>query len=186
MEAPLHHMEVYMDDFLATAQLSKIAQLHHFSRAILHAIHDMFLPPSNNTSNMPNPISITKLQEEGICWSPVKEMLGWQFNGITRTVLSITNCKSDKLKHKLMHHINVKVIEELHGSLQHLAQALPLGKPTLSMLSRQLHVWLSCNQHWVHLLENIKQLLRDWIAFIKLQQAQPLNVLQLIPQEPTT
>jgi hypothetical protein len=85
-----------------------------------------------------------------------------------------------------MHRVKVKVIEELHGSLQHLAQALPLGKPTLSMLSRQLHAWLNRNQHWIHLPETIRQLLRDWIAFIKLQQVQPLDVLQLVPQNPTT
>jgi hypothetical protein len=42
----------------------------------------MFPPPSITNSNMPDPVSITKLQEEGF-WSPVKEMLGWQFNGIT-------------------------------------------------------------------------------------------------------
>jgi hypothetical protein len=72
-----------MDDFLATTQLSNISQLRHFSKAILHAIHDMFPPSSITNSNMPDPISITKLQEEGI-WSPVKkELLGWQFNGIT-------------------------------------------------------------------------------------------------------
>jgi hypothetical protein len=141
-----------MDHFLVAAQLC------HFSRAI----HDMFPPSLITNSNMPDPISITKLHKENI-WSPFKEMLGWQFNGITRTI-NITNSKADKLKHKLhstanMHCIKVKVIEELHGSLQHLAQALPLGKPTLSMLSRQLHAWLKHNQHLIQLSEDIKQLL---------------------------
>jgi len=187
--ALIRHLEVYMDDFIAAAQLTNHLQLRQFSRAILHAIHDVFPPPSRTNSTMPDPISLTKLRQEGV-WSTTKEILGWHFDGTTRTI-SITPEKANKIKHKLnsiatMTRVRVKALEEIHGSLQHLAQALPLGKPTLSMLSSYIRSLTTLNKHWITPPDSIKQLLRDWIAFIQLQQMKPLDVRQLVPQTPST
>ena len=35
-------IEVYMDDFITAAQAQSAEQLQHLSRAVLHAIHDVF------------------------------------------------------------------------------------------------------------------------------------------------
>jgi hypothetical protein len=52
-----HFFEVYMDDFIAYLQAQSTDELLHVTRALLHAIHDIFPPPALIGSTMEDPIS---------------------------------------------------------------------------------------------------------------------------------
>jgi len=79
-------LEVYVDDFIGLIQAPTHQQLQHFTRAILHAIHRIF-PPAAITKN-PNdePIALKKLAQGDGLWASQKEILGWLFDGLARTI----------------------------------------------------------------------------------------------------
>ena len=68
-------MEVYVDDFIAIYPAKYIDELRYASLSLLHGINSIFL----------GGFSIKKLLKEGK-WEARKEMLGWLFDGISRTM----------------------------------------------------------------------------------------------------
>ena len=56
-----HCFEVYVDDFIAAAIPRTKEDLTHLSRALLHAIHDLF-PPSKSEPEE-DPVSLKKLRK---------------------------------------------------------------------------------------------------------------------------
>jgi hypothetical protein len=182
-----HFFEVYMDDFIAYLQATSQAELLHVSRALLHAIHDIFPPPTLTGSSMEDPISYKKLLLDGI-WATTKEVLGWYFNGHTRTI-SITDDKANKLQANLLEvsqarRIKLKTIETLHGRLQWLSDAIPTGKPLLGELSNFLHSCPMSPWAWVSVPDHIKVLCVDWLKLVKLITARPTHVKELVPTKP--
>ena len=65
------------------------------AQAILNSIHHVFPPPFVTGTPLPDPISIGKMIARGF-WDTVKEILGWQFDGVSRT-LTLTDKKFTKL-----------------------------------------------------------------------------------------
>ena len=182
-----HFFEVYMDDFIAYLQASSQAELLHVSRALLHAIHDIFPPPSITGSTMEDPISYKKLLLDGI-WATTKEVLGWYLNGHDRTI-SITEDKANKITANLLEvkearRIKLKTIETLHGRLQWLSDAIPTGKPLLGELSSFLHSCPMSPWAWVRVPDHIKVLCVDWLKLVKLITARPTHVKELVPTKP--
>jgi len=85
----LHLFEVYVDDFIGLLQSTDEAILLHHSRALLHAIHQQFPPPSVTGHMAEDPVSQKKLKvdKEGV-WATRKEILGWIFDSLKRTMES--------------------------------------------------------------------------------------------------
>ena len=77
-------LEVYVDDFIAAAQARSPEELTHIARALLHAIHDVF--PEGLLSPDDQPVSIKKVLKGEARWSVIKEILGWMFNGETKSI----------------------------------------------------------------------------------------------------
>jgi hypothetical protein len=176
--------EVYMDDFIALCQARHITHLQHHSRAMLHAIHDLFPPPAVTGSTMEDPISISKLTSEGP-WSTTKEVLGWVLNGQHRTV-SITQAKGDSLTAQLnsmLHHkrVNLKQLVKLQGKLNWLSNALVTGKPLLGEMDMFLQQQHYTNHRWITLPPHILTLLTEWKILIKHLHARPISVYELRP-----
>ncbi|CAB9530052.1 expressed unknown protein [Seminavis robusta] len=71
-----HQFEVYVDDYVGLLQSTDVNALRHHSRALLHAIHQIFPPPVATGHAGEEPISEKKLilEGEGI-WDTVKEIL---------------------------------------------------------------------------------------------------------------
>ena len=78
-------LEVYINNFIGIIQAKSIKELQHFTRAVLHAIYNTFLLPELTGSTMGPKISQKKLTEEGL-WQTQKEIIGWTFDGIQRTI----------------------------------------------------------------------------------------------------
>jgi hypothetical protein len=64
---------------MATSQ----EQLRHISNAVMHAIHDVF-PADSDDEN--DPISLKKLRKKEGEWALLKEMLGFDFDGLKKTI----------------------------------------------------------------------------------------------------
>ena len=77
----LHVMEVYVDDFCTMVQMSNKNMLTHVSRSLLHAIHDVFPPPSVTGHSGGDPVSEKKLLKKEGEWDVRKEIIGWVFDG---------------------------------------------------------------------------------------------------------
>ena len=71
-----HMLEVYIDNFGTKVQVDGLDKLRRVTRALLHAIHEVFLPPDVTGHKVGDSISLKKLmQGEGV-WGTRKEILG--------------------------------------------------------------------------------------------------------------
>ena len=144
---------------------------------------------------MPPPISIKKLEEEGV-WETRKVILGWLFDGIHKTIqLPTEKCKNllDTLRstrHKKK--VLFNAMEKVRGKLQFTTVALPVGRPLLGRLDalltaerRKKPASLSTKSFSINVHgTEIAEVLRHWAALIRLMKSRPSHVSELI-QQPT-
>jgi hypothetical protein len=89
--APLRYLlEVYVDDFIIPTTKE---QGEHVARGILHGIHDVF-PPSTDDSK--DPISAKKLNKDKGTFDTQKCLLGFNFDGVNKTIW-LKEAKQDAL-----------------------------------------------------------------------------------------
>jgi hypothetical protein len=72
-----------MDDYIAATIPTSKAQITHVARGILHGIHEMF-PPS--TDECKDPISAKKLQKGDGTFESKECILGFDFDGDSKTI----------------------------------------------------------------------------------------------------
>ena len=84
MSSRLYLIEVYIDDFIAAARAKSPEELKHISRALLHAIHDVFLEGRHSPDGQP--VSVKKLNKGEGQWNVLKEVLGWLCDGKEKTI----------------------------------------------------------------------------------------------------
>ena len=77
-------LEVYMDDFIGLAIPTSLAQLRHYSNAVMYGIHDVFPPDTSDDAS--DPISLKKLDKRDGSWALEKDILGLTFNGVDKTI----------------------------------------------------------------------------------------------------
>jgi hypothetical protein len=87
---------------------------------------------------MAHQVSEKKLIKDGI-WDRRKEILGWLFDGMARTIeLPQRKCNALLLKLKAFRRLpklEVKRFQKLHGRLRFATIAIPCGKPILGQLN---------------------------------------------------
>jgi hypothetical protein len=76
-------LEVYVDDFILCIIPMSRKQIKHVARSILHGIHDVFPPSTDDTRD---PISAKKLQKGNSTYTTTKCLLGFEFNGKNKTI----------------------------------------------------------------------------------------------------
>jgi hypothetical protein len=136
---------------------------------------------------MAHPVSEKKLLEDGI-WDTHKEIIGWLFEGIARTIeLPHHKCTELLLELKTIHclpKLEVKRFQKLHGCPQFATIAIPCGKPILGQLNWYMS---SASRHPGRKLvvtNALKAILRDWSALIRLVGRHPTHVAELIEHPP--
>ena len=186
-----HLFEVFVDDFCAGLQSTDPAILRHYSRALLHAIHQIFPPPAATGHDGEDPISQKKLilEGEGV-WDTRKEILGWIFDGINLT-MELPKTKADSLRTaitSLLHgqKLEVKQFESFLGKCQHACFAIPGGKALLAPLYRALHSANRGNQCFIHIHRGSAQAeaLEDLRTMFKIIASRPTHCKQLHPRSP--
>ena len=134
-------IEVYMDDFITAAQAQSAEQLQHLSRAVLHAIHDVF--PENLYAEKDQPVSEKKIKKGEAKWETLKEVLGWLFDGQQKSI-QLPEDKVKKILEVIRKMLRSKVgtpfseFRKLMGKLQHAAIGVPAGKGLMTPLNHQL------------------------------------------------
>jgi hypothetical protein len=84
MQPPLWYvLKVYVNDFISAIIPTTWKQIEHVTRGILHGIHNVF-PPSGDEDC--NPISLKKLRKGDGKYDTTKCLLGFEFNGVTKTI----------------------------------------------------------------------------------------------------
>jgi hypothetical protein len=183
--------EVFVDDFIGLLQSSNEHDLRHHSRALLHAIHQVFPPPMATGHNSEDPISHKKLvlEGEGI-WSTVKEILGWVFNGLERTI-QLPTAKITYIRESIRHvlrtgRIEFKKFESMIGRLQHACMGIPGGRSLLPPLYRALAMASKDNSRTVQIHANSAQAkaLIDFQTLMKILNDNPVSCKQLVPGQP--
>lgn len=180
-------IEVYIDDFLAMVQAISLAYITRLTRALLHAIESVFPGPDITNSSMGPAISTKKLLEEG-AWTDTKEILGWQFNGTTRTI-QLPPKKADKLITTLQNlqqtrWITLNEIQKLHGRLQFTSIAVPCSKAFLGPIDRLIAKATAKEKTHIYIDKATKQLFNNWIEIIHSLMSRPTHVKELIEHKP--
>jgi hypothetical protein len=165
-------VEVYMDDYIGLAIPASQDQLQHAANAIVHGIHDVF--PAND-NNDEDPISVTKIQRGDGTWCLRKDILGFTFDGVDKT-LWLEAPKRDALL-TILHQwlrasraahagIAFTEFESVVAKIRHAFTAIPAGKGLLSPCNRLLRkqppfVYLHRNAPLRTALQDIRTLLRE-------------------------
>jgi hypothetical protein len=110
---------------------------------IQHAIHRVFPPLTATGHNGEDPISLKKLITEGEgLWDTVKEILGWIFNGLERTI-QLPSKKVTSLRETIktalhLGRIEFKAFESLIRKCQHACLGISGGRSLLPPLYKVL------------------------------------------------
>jgi len=183
-------LEVYVDDFIGMIQGPAKPDLIRFTRAVLHGIHKIFPPPTDNTMMDDNdePIALKKLQQGDGLWATSKEILGWMFDGLTRCI-ALPATKVTKLRHELRsvsrrRRIRVKNLQQLQGKLIHASLGIPNGKALLSPLIALVTKFQTRPYATIPVDDATKQALRDWQALLATANARPTPCTDLVPAPP--
>lgn len=180
---PLTLIEVYLDDFIAATQSTNLTHLRQVARCLLHAIEDVFPGPDVTGSKLGPAISHKKLLAEGT-WTTQKEILGWLFDGETRTI-QLPPAKYASTKQRLLEALNTKTIplkhfQKMHGKLQHAAIAIPNSKPLMGPLDAVIADATRANNTTVTISPSTRLFLQDWQILLKDTATRPTHVRELI------
>ena len=76
-------IEAYVDDYISIATPASQEQLVHVATAVMSGIHDVF--PAD-TDDDEDPISLKKMKKLEAMWALNKDILGFTFDGIEKTI----------------------------------------------------------------------------------------------------
>ena len=79
-------VEVFMDNFIGMTNSQDQKFLEHFTRALLHRVRSIFLPPDVTGHHGEDPISQKKLKKGKGTWTTTKDILSWIFDGKNFTI----------------------------------------------------------------------------------------------------
>ena len=182
-----HLLEVYIDDYIGVLHSADASVLRHATRAMLHGIHSVFPPPTTGNPH-DDPISYKKLLAGDGVWAVRKEILGWIFDGILRT-MELPPEKIDKLLTTLSLAItqqwfHLTEFRTLVGKLQHAALAMPAGKSILTPLYHFMEAHSS--QRILHFKSQpvVLEALRDIRILLRETTSRPTHVRELVPSLP--
>jgi hypothetical protein len=90
--APLAYADVYIDNFVGTAQRSPpgthgLDNRRRVRRLLLHAVDDVFCPLSGSDGpERREPVSMKKLAAGDCSWGTMKQDLGWVIDSVDMTI----------------------------------------------------------------------------------------------------
>ena len=184
-DRPWQMSAVYVDDYiLAAVENAEGSTLQRTGRAALHTIHGLFPPPdrSGHVSGK-DPISLKKLEAGDARWAQAKELLGFVFDGQSRTVhltqrkaLGITEAITRLLKKT---RAPVQKFQSVVGKMRHVATILPSARSLFTPLNRALRG----NPSTISLSASgeVRAALLDLRQLITTLAARPTHVMEILP-----
>jgi len=179
-------LTVFIDDFCQLLAIQGIpdAAITTATRSPLHSIHAIFPPPNiTGHTNGKDPISKKKLEKGDARWQWEKDLLGFLFHGLHRTV-KLPSAKAAKYLEGLQDllkrsNIPLSAFRKLHGRLQHVSQIMPGLKGFMTPLNAQLkkeHSTIGLGDK-----SELREVLEYACLFIKDLQCRPTHVYELVP-----
>ena len=133
-----YFIDVHMDDFLPLAFASTQDQLQHLAEIVMHGIHDV-LPADDDDDN--DPLSLKKLRKLDGKWALLKDLLGFEFDGVAKTMqleepkkeflLTILN-KWLRTAQRPTGRIPFAEFESVVAKIRHAFMSIPAGRGLLS------------------------------------------------------
>jgi hypothetical protein len=187
-DTPTKLLQVYVDDFCHTAtQSTDGAHLPTIRRASIHGIHALFSPTSiTGHVDGKEPISQKKSAQGDGNFESTKDMIGFQFDGIKRTVRLPTEKAKDCVKeiHTVLRWktVPLKTLQMLVGKLRHASIILLEAKGFFTPLNRAMHG----NPKTVGLgsSSEVRAALEDLISLMKMLSTCPTHVNELVADMP--
>jgi len=180
-QPPLATIDVYIDDYMALAQLPNASQV---MRTLLHSIEQVF-QEAPDTARRPI-ISLSKLQKGDAAWSCQKRVLGWDVDTEHMT-LSLPPHRRDRLQTLLtaLHkqkRVSRKKWHRTLGELRSMATALYSAKHLFSILQ---HALADQPGPRIRLTPLLHQALADWDHLAATTATHPVPLASLVPIAPT-
>jgi len=184
---PDSSIQVYVDDFVnATTQSTDETYVPKIRRASIHGIHSVF-PETATTkhANGKEPISESKLKKGDGNFDTTKEMIGFKFCGIKRTVcLPAAKAKRFiKETHTMLRRkrVPLKLLQTVVGKLRHAAVILPAARGFFTPLNNIMKT----SERSITLNIDAKSALLDTCTLIHQLSKRPTHVNELIPDPPS-
>jgi hypothetical protein len=185
---PTKLLQVYVDDFCnAATQSADGSHLATIQRAAIHGIHSLF-PPTSVTNHVggKEPISMKKLAQGDGNFDTTKDMIGFRFDGIKRTVrLPAEKAKAYvKEVHTVLRRtiVPLKNLQVLVGKLRHASVILPAAKGFFTPLNFAMRG----NPTTIGLgrASETRAALEDLISLMKMLSMRPTHVNELVADMP--
>ena len=180
---PWAAIECFVDDFMVMAQAK--SRLAHLSRSVMHAIEQVFPPPSvTGHVGGKDPISEKKILRGEADWETSKEVLGWLVDGDKRTVqLSPDKAEAYAKEIKLLlrkgsRRVQLKRFREIVGKLRFAALCLPTGKSfmtPLNMALKGLPAYIGLGKK-----SEVREALGDWLQLLKELAQRPTHIREIV------
>jgi hypothetical protein len=179
---PTKLLQVYVDDFCYAATQSEDGEhIPTIRRAAIHGIHAVF-PPTSVTHHKDGkePISAKKLAQGDGNFDTKKEMIGFVFDGVKRTVHLPPAKAAEYIKET--HDMLLKKLQTLVGKLHHASIILPVARGFFSPLNDAMQgnpklIGLGADSE-------VRGALKDLIALMHLLSSRRTHVRELVPDIP--
>lgn len=195
IEPEIHHkfyhlLEVYVDDFIGVLQATNPTDTLRFVRALLHAIHSVFPPPDITGHDGHDPISEKKLDALDGLLECRKEVLGWIFDGLMRTIelppQKITNIVELITTARRNGWMPRKQFESLRGKLRHATLGMPDGRSLMGPFDRALAAANHRNKTvQIRKGSPLDTAMADFLTLLKQMSGRPTHCKQLVPGTPS-
>ena len=161
-----------MDDYISLAIPTSQQQLEHVANAVMTGIHDVFPP---NEDDEEDPISLKKLKKFEVMWLLYKDILGFTFDGLEKTIW-LEKPKRDALLELLRIWIRkaskgkegIPFVEfqSVISKLRHAFVSIPSGKGLLTPCNQVLrgapkYIFLHRNGPLLTAIKDCRTLLRE-------------------------
>ena len=183
---PLAHADVYVDDFLLTAQTKRLR-----SRLMRHALTaiDQVLRPvdARDPAHRKEPTSVKKLLQGDAAWSTQKRMLGWDIDTV-RGTLALPQHRIDRLLEILdrvqppRKRLPTSEWHQILGELRSMSAGLPGSRGLFSVLQATLS---RGDKHRVRLSRHVFDVISDFRFLVSSLAERPTRLRELVPVSPS-
>lgn len=185
---PSKLLQVYVDDFCYAATQSRDGtHIPTIRRAAIHGIEAVFPPPAiTNHKDGKEPISESKLLKGDGNFESKKDMIGFSFDGIKRTVHLPPKKAAAYIRetHRLLRRKSVplKLLQSVVGKLRHASIILPAARGFFTPINAAMKG--SPKKIILGAKSEVRAALEDLCTLLRILASRPTHVKELVPDMP--
>jgi hypothetical protein len=187
-QLPLGQFDIYVDDFLGTAQ-GNVRRLNRLRRTLFHTLDEVLRPKDSlDDDARQEPISIKKLRKGDARWSTTKQMLGWLIDTVQSTI-TLPPHRLERLFAILdsvpteQNRVSIQKWQQMLGELRAMAIAIPGARGIFSHLQAALQA-PNVNKGRIRVSNHVRATLDDFKWMASALQDRPTRLQELVAQPP--